>query len=641
MSSAVPSAVHRPSVRAGVLAVLLALLLPVLAVSGSSPARASSCDASSGAGTYGGGNGDPGTPYLICSPDHLAHLAATSGHWGKEFRQTADITLPAPASGSTSNHTPIGDPGPSFNNPSFTGVYDGGGFQVIGLRIVNATGDALGFFGTTDGAKLSNVHLADAAVAGRNNIGGLVGIATGVTEVSFASVSGDITGSNNTVGGLVGQMRAGGVIEDSFTSGSVTGTSGGSNYGGLVGSATGVTIRRSFSTADVFNPNTSSSLVGGLVGRSSDATLAVESFATGSVEGLGNAVGGLFGYAEGTTEIRDSYATGTVTGAEDRVGGLVGEFNGQDVRAVRSYSVGAVTGGSGASAVGGLVGRNFSDVVTASFWDEDTSMQSASAGGSGAVGRTTAQMKSIGTFSDAGWAIVPRGVGGASDVWGICTRVNDGYPFLLWQVDGASSDSCGGAAPEAGPSFVAPGGVLPSLSVGLGEWVQSDGSSVPLAVSSPGPNQVRYSAEGVQVTFTGGAGSDASRGLVANPNGEIVCEVCVALAAGQVIEAWMFSEPRLVAAWRIEDLPCQTFSIPVASPLDGGGPVSAGAHTLQLALPTASGMQAVNVGVTVGGPVPASVPAGEGPVVPGWLVAFGLLAAAGAVVAARRQVVAG
>jgi hypothetical protein len=82
-----------------------------------------------------------------------------------------------------------------------------------------------------------------------------------------------------------------------------------------------------------------------------------------------------------------------------------------------------------------------------------------------------------------------------------------------------------------------------------------------------------------------------------------------------------------VAARRIEDLPCQTFAIPVGAPLDGG-PVSAGAHTLQLVLPTGSGMQAVNVGVTVGGPVPASVPAGEGPAVPAGLLLFGLAAAA-------------
>jgi hypothetical protein len=81
--------------------------------------------------------------------------------------------------------------------------------------------------------------------------------------------------------------------------------------------------------------------------------------------------------------------------------------------------------------------------------------------------------------------------------------------------------------------------------------------------------------------------------------------------------------------------------IPLGAPLDAVGSVVSGAHTLQLALPTASGMQAVNVGVTVGGPVPASVPAGEAPVVPAGLVALTLLAAAGAVLAARRQVVAG
>jgi hypothetical protein len=62
------------------------------------------------------------------------------------------------------------------------------------------------------------------------------------------------------------------------------------------------------------------------------------------------------------------------------------------------------------------------------------------------------------------------------------------------------------------------------------------------------------------------------------------------------------------------------------------GPVSTGAHTLQLALPTASGLQAVNVGVTVGGPVPARVPAGEGPAGEGPAVPAGLLLVAGLVV---------
>jgi hypothetical protein len=128
---------------------------------------------------------------------------------------------------------------------------------------------------------------------------------------------------------------------------------------------------------------------------------------------------------------------------------------------------------------------------------------------------------------------------------------------------------------------------------------------VPLAVSSQGPNQIRCSTDGIAVTLTGGAGISVTNGLVVNPADEIVCEVCLVRASDNVIEVWMFSTPRLVAAHRIGAEPCQTFAIPLSAPLDGGGPISAGVHTLQLALPTAQGMQAANVGVTVGGLVRA------------------------------------
>jgi hypothetical protein len=193
-------------------------------------------------------------------------------------------------------------------------------------------------------------------------------------------------------------------------------------------------------------------------------------------------------------------------------------------------------------------------------------------------------------------------------------------------VPDTKSEAPGGSVP-----VVQSDGGIPQVPVGVGVWQQTDGSSVPLVQSSPGPNQVRYSADGFQVTFTGGQGTGVSQGLVADPNGEVVCEICAFLAAGGVIEAWMFSEPRLVAAWRIEDLPCQRFTIPVVAPLDGGGPVPAGVHTLQLALPTVNGMQAVNVGVTVGSssavPVPNRVNTGGGPV-PVMPLSFVLLLAA-------------
>jgi hypothetical protein len=196
--------------------------------------------------------------------------------------------------------------------------------------------------------------------------------------------------------------------------------------------------------------------------------------------------------------------------------------------------------------------------------------------------------------------------------------------------------SVSSSAPAA-PSFYAPGGVQPSQPVATAAFIRADGSAQQLAASVPGPNQVRYAADGIRITLRGGAGTDAARGLVANPADDLVCEVCiVGLAAGQVIEIWLFSTPRLVAAHLTDDAECQLFTVPLSVPLDGAGPVSAGAHTLQLTLSTANGLEAVNVGLTVGGPVPGSVPAGEGPATPFALVVLSLVA----VVAIRRIVAA-
>jgi len=234
--------------------------------------------------------------------------------------------------------------------------------------------------------------------------------------------------------------------------------------------------------------------------------------------------------------------------------------------------------------------------------------------------------------------------GAAVSWWGI-TNDKDGDDFrrtsLYLRFAASGGDGGGSAGSSAATSWVPTSGGAPLVPAGGGEWQRNDGSVTPLTLTALAGGRIRYAADGLQVTFTAGAGSNTSRGLVADPDGSIVCEVCTALTEGQVIEAWMFSTPRLVAAHVIDGLPCQTFVVPLGAPLDGGAPITAGAHTLQLALPTASGMQAVNVGVTVGGPVPASVPAGEGPVVPAGLMAFGLLAAAGALVAARRLVVTG
>jgi hypothetical protein len=161
-------------------------------------------------------------------------------------------------------------------------------------------------------------------------------------------------------------------------------------------------------------------------------------------------------------------------------------------------------------------------------------------------------------------------------------------------------------------SWLPSDGAAPQVAPGAGFWQFSDGSRTSLTTSSAEDGQVRFSADGLTVTLTGARGTSASNGLVVDPAGEIACEICLALSAGEVVESWLFSEPRLVAAHAVTEDGCHLFTIPLGAPLDGQGPVPTGAHTLQFVLPTASGMQAVNVGVTVGGGVPTSIPAGDG-----------------------------
>jgi hypothetical protein len=170
---------------------------------------------------------------------------------------------------------------------------------------------------------------------------------------------------------------------------------------------------------DVENANIIADTAGGLVGWNLGTV--TNSYASGSVSGANN-IGGLVGHSRGT--VSNSYSMSSVTGYS-QVGGLVGfSFHGT---ISNSYSTGSVTGGN---QVGGLVGSHYGDTVSSSFWDIQTSGQATSAGG---IGNTTAQMKSISTFSTAAWniiAVANPSTRNPSYIWNI---VDETYPFLSWQ----------------------------------------------------------------------------------------------------------------------------------------------------------------------------------------------------------------
>jgi len=227
-------------------------------------------------------------------------------------------------------------------------------------------GNIGGFVGAMEGSGLIDKSYSTMTVNSTNVVGGLVGAMSSVNAPSDSTVSnsyatGNVTGSLDTVGGLIGYM--GGTVSKSYATGNVTAPGG--RIGGLAGH-NGSHINGSYATGAVTSANGSE--LGGLIGRNDIGAVVDSSYATGNVSSQGNYQGGLAG--RNLRIISNSFATGTVgdggTGNAIYVGGLVGQNDGnRDPRIINSYATGAVTGGS---YVGTILGRLDTGLVSNAFY---------------------------------------------------------------------------------------------------------------------------------------------------------------------------------------------------------------------------------------------------------------------------------
>jgi len=301
-----------------------------------------------------------------------------------------------------------------------------------------ATGDVNGYsevggligenYGVLDGCHATGaVNGFDSGESKSDNIGGLVGnYVSGNIKNCYAT--GNVNGSNHT-GGLLGYSERGGIFEDCNATGDVNGN----NYvGGLVGCFnpySGVKVINCYATGDVDGND----CVGGLVGCWDSFGFSFGSegmancYATGNVNGS-YYVGGLGG--KGIQGSLNCYATGDVNGI-DYVGGFAGAL---DREIYNCYSTGKINYDDDANNVGGFAGFGYCvecrRSVDNSFWDVETSGMSICVGNgyidgelSTALdiqGKTTAQMKSKGTFVGADWDFI--------NIWGI--GENQTYPYL-------------------------------------------------------------------------------------------------------------------------------------------------------------------------------------------------------------------
>jgi hypothetical protein len=372
---------------------------------------------------YSGGDGSAENPYQISIVQDWQKLMATPDDWWKCFILTANIDL----AGVTL--TPVGT-----ESNYFTGVFDGND-KIISNAVINQPGsDYIGLFGYTGpfGCQIRNLGVVGVNMTGNSSVGGLVGMNYYGT-ITDCYATGTVTGAGHSVGGLAGWNYNGSLISCHAAS-EVTGTGGNQTsyyIGGLVGHNDSSTlINFCYATGNVHGGST----VGGLVGYNDSVSL-TSCYATGAVFGHGNDVGGLAGENDPQGVITSCYATGSVTGTGWNSGGLVGN-NYHFI--TNCYATGSVSGSFNAA---GLIGYNRS-TVTACFWDTQTCLPATLGVGSGAsagvTGKTTALMKTLSTFTDAGWDFSHTD-GDISD-W-IMSGVE--YPHLIWGINVVVPDVVG------------------------------------------------------------------------------------------------------------------------------------------------------------------------------------------------------
>ncbi|MFI4911805.1 MAG: GLUG motif-containing protein [Sedimentisphaeraceae bacterium JB056] len=425
---------------------------------------------------FSGGTGTTEDPYQISTE---ADLLQVNNDITASYILVNDIILTGQYSDSLISAGQEGGTISTFTGAAFRGTFDGNGFTVKNLDITAGTSDNVGLFGYVYQGTVKDLGIEEFAVSGHDSVGVLAGRNEGTIDGCYVSGDPNSVQGNMFVGGLIGithpdsltvncwanaqvegAERVGGLVgqnggdvTDCYAMGNAHATTAntGCHCGGLIGwyntgevsgcYATGNVsgegqrigglagnlvsgagpMTNCYATGNVSHTGGMISIVavGGLVGQS--AVDISECYATGNVDGAGGTrVGGFGGFVSGA--VSNCYATGEVT-ASNTVGGFAGLT--YDGVFTACYSVGAV---NGSSPTGGFVGQRYQGGPLNGFWDTETSgtttgIGTGGTGGGVVTGKTTTEMKTKQTFTDAGWDF--------DTIW---VMPADAYPVFDWQL---------------------------------------------------------------------------------------------------------------------------------------------------------------------------------------------------------------
>ncbi|TVQ14254.1 MAG: T9SS C-terminal target domain-containing protein [Bacteroidetes bacterium] len=341
---------------------------------------------------FAGGNGTSEDPFLVATAQHLNEAR---NHLDKHFLQIADINLNVVPFNMGNYWIPIG--GNRQNNEmgnNFTGHYDGNGFNISNLTIVQPGNHNVGLFGHigekgNGSTTLKNIVLQNVIVIGGRGTGALVGRVTGNqnTRIENCSVAMGYVRGDAATGGLVGSNNS--FMETSLA-------------------------------AEGFRPV--------IFQCSADVSVLLRSeYSAGKIK-----FGGLVGCNQ-KGMISHSYAMGDVTinDAEvSYVGGLVGCVDLRGI-VINSYSTSGVYADN-SSNTGGFIGslglgRNMGVIVN-SYWNTDNNPSDLNS--LGAIGLTTAQMQNAQSYQN--WDFYT--------IWKTETNVNYGFPAFRDETNSAKTE---------------------------------------------------------------------------------------------------------------------------------------------------------------------------------------------------------
>lgn len=298
--------------------------------------------------------------------------------------------------------------------PNFTGVFNGNGHTISGLRI-NRTGSSfLGLFGSVNGATIKNVTVAlGGDILGSSAVGVIAGRTTHVTNNGAVLENNQVIGNGHTVraaallgyaGGLIGYSGDNTRLENNQVDHINVLTNGVSNYaGGLVGAARNSSLfDNAINRAKVEAYSYAGGIAGVTYGYSAQAhsngTLVTKNIVDteSSVQGRGSYAGGAIGAIYEGSEVRQTLTHAKINGKGSYNGGFAGVIYNRSkvdqsaaygsVEAVRytggfvgalynsasvsnSYARGAVTG---TTELGGFVGTFYDSAIIENSYAANT-----------------------------------------------------------------------------------------------------------------------------------------------------------------------------------------------------------------------------------------------------------------------------